>query len=80
MVSLILLTHLSQNYPMIKLPCLSNELSHSGSCFGDLSKIILADPTTFEVHNVGWKLWLEPSGMEFLEAKTPCHLQRLWAI
>jgi hypothetical protein len=28
MVSLILLTHSSEKYPMIKLPCLSNELMH----------------------------------------------------
>jgi len=55
---------------MIKIPCLSNELMHSDTCFRDRPEIIQEDPATFQIHCVGWKLWFKPSGMEYLYEKT----------
>jgi hypothetical protein len=55
---------------MIKLPCLSNGLMHSDTCFRDRPEIIQAGPATFQVHSVGQKLKLETTGMGYLYEKT----------
>ena len=50
-----------QKYPMIKLPCLSNELTHSGSCFRGRPEIIHSGRITAQVCRACWILWFEPS-------------------
>jgi hypothetical protein len=57
-------------YPMLKIPYLSNKLTHSGSCLKGRSGIINTGRITVQVRRACWIFRIEPSGMKYFCGKT----------